>query len=360
MILLSILVAFCVFGQQEARWKGKIEKPDGVKIIKNPNKPLYGEIEFELEEDISIGNKEDENYTFSRVRGLAVDEEENIYASDADKRRIQKFDRRGKYLQTIGKATLELPMKALLDKKTGFLYVLDGRDIKIFNKEGMHLSNIPIRPSDFFLSQDANIFVVAHSGPSVFLRKVNPQGQILMGLANFPFEQIVGAISEGMLPGDDRAGMEYDLLVTQIDIHTLIYGYSREYELNIWDDHGKPILKIRKEEPYREFAEVHKQSVIGDKLPPHLPFFHSLFTDGEGLIFVQKNFPTVFEDRKCDVFSRDGYFLYETSIPRDIKLVDNGYLYTFEPGKIDNNYARQIKRYRIKNWQLIKRGIQKD
>jgi hypothetical protein len=54
MILLSILVAFYVFGLQEARWKGKIEKPDGVKIIKNPNKPLYGETEFELEEDLSI------------------------------------------------------------------------------------------------------------------------------------------------------------------------------------------------------------------------------------------------------------------------------------------------------------------
>jgi len=360
MISLSILVAFDVFGQQEARWKGKIEEEDEVKIIKNPNKPLYGEIEFELEEDLSIGNNEDENYSFNRVRGLVVDEEENIYVSDTDNRRIQKFDRHGKYLQTFGISSLEQPMKALLDKKTGFLYVLDSGAIEIFDKEDACLAHIPIEPSDFFLSPDGNIFVVTYSEPFVFLRKVNSQGRILRELAKFPFEQIVGGFFEGMLPGDDRAGIEYDFFVTQIDIQTLIYGYSREYELNILDDLGKLILKIRKEEPYSEFSKALKQSVMGDLLPPHKPFFHSLFTDGEGLIFVQKNFPAGFEDRNCDVFSRDGYYLYKTSIPRGIKLIDNGYLYTFESGKISNDYAQQIKRYRIKNWQLIKRGIQKN
>ena len=360
MISFSILVASFVLGQQDARSEGKIEKPDGVEIIHNPDKPLYGKVDFELEEEISIGNKEDENYSFSRVRGLAVDDEGNIYASDADKRRIQKFDRYGRFLQTIGKATLVLPMKVLLDEKTGLLYVIDDRDIKIFNKAGTYLSGIPIRPRDFFLARDGNIFVVEYSRPYVFLRKVNSQDQILMELAKFPFEQIVAGFFEGMLPGDGRAGMEYDLWVTQINIHTLIYGYSKEYELNTKDDTGKPILKIRKDEPYREFAEVHKKSITGDKLPPHVPFFHSLFTDDEDLIFVQKNFPSTFEDRKCDVFSRDGVYLYETFIPRDIKLIDNGCLYTFEPGKIENKYARQIKRYRIKNWQSIKKGIQKD
>ncbi|MGB7296590.1 MAG: hypothetical protein WBC70_13475 [Candidatus Aminicenantales bacterium] len=360
LISFSTLVTFCVRGQQEARWQGKIEKSGEVKIINNPNKPLYGKVEFELEEDISIGNEEDGDYSFNRVRGLAVDDEGNIYASDADEQRIQKFDRYGKFLQTIGKATLVLPMKVLLNEKRGLLYVLDGGDIKIFNKEGMYLSHIPVRPSDFLLSQDGDIFVVAYSEPSVFLRKVNSQGQVLMELAKFPFEQIIGRFFEGMLPGDDRAGVEYDLFVTQIDTHTIIYGYSKEYELNVEDDQGKPILKIRKEEPYREFSEYRKQSVIGDRLPPHLPFFHSLFTDGEDLIFVQKNFPSTFEDRKCDVFSRDGLYFYETSIPKDIELIHNGCLYTFEPGKIENKYARQIKRYRIKNWQSIKKGIQQN
>jgi hypothetical protein len=47
---------------QNPQWKGTIEEEDGIKIIRNPNEPLYGEITFELEEDLSIGNEEDENY----------------------------------------------------------------------------------------------------------------------------------------------------------------------------------------------------------------------------------------------------------------------------------------------------------
>jgi len=360
MMSFSIFIAFCVLGQQDARSEGQVEKPGAVKTIHNPHEPLYGKIDFELEEEISIGNEEDENYSFSRVRGLAVDDDGNIYASDADNRRIRKFDRYGRFLQTIGQAALVLPMKILRDEKTGLLYVLDGRDVKIFNKEGMYGSAIPCGPRDFFLAPNGNILIIQYARPSVFLRKVNPQGQMLMEIVAFPFKLIVGGIMEDMLPGDGRTGIEYDLWVTQIDIHTVIYGYSKEYELNIVDDQGKPILKIRKDEPYHEFAEAEKQSVVGDYLPPHMPFFHSLFTDGNNLIFVQKNFPSNFEDRECDVFSRDGHYLYETSFPKDIDLIHNGCLYAFEPGKIENKYARQIKRYRIKNWQSIKKGIQKD
>lgn len=42
-------------GEQKAQWKGKIEYENGVKLIKNPKELLYGEIEFELEKDLSIG-----------------------------------------------------------------------------------------------------------------------------------------------------------------------------------------------------------------------------------------------------------------------------------------------------------------
>lgn len=50
--------------EKNPQWKGTIEKEDGVKVIKNPNEPLFREITFDLEEDLSIGNEEDENYIF--------------------------------------------------------------------------------------------------------------------------------------------------------------------------------------------------------------------------------------------------------------------------------------------------------
>ena len=55
-----IFLSVSAIENQIPQWKGTIEEEDGVKVIKNPNEPLYGEITFQLEEDLSIGNEEDE------------------------------------------------------------------------------------------------------------------------------------------------------------------------------------------------------------------------------------------------------------------------------------------------------------
>jgi hypothetical protein len=63
MLAVCFLVSLVFLGanqSQNPQWKGTIEEEDGVKVIKNPREPLYGEITFDLEEDLSIGN---ETYT---------------------------------------------------------------------------------------------------------------------------------------------------------------------------------------------------------------------------------------------------------------------------------------------------------
>ena len=81
--LLLLLFIFNSYGQEKAEWKGKIEVESGVTIVKNPNKPVYGEIKFELEEELSIGNDRDNNYLFYRVRDVTIDSQGNIFASAA-------------------------------------------------------------------------------------------------------------------------------------------------------------------------------------------------------------------------------------------------------------------------------------
>ena len=95
-LFLSISVLCISFGGQKAEWKGKIEIENGVKIIQNPGYPLYGEIKLELEEDLSIGNENDENYLFYRARDIQVDLEGNIYVLDSGNHRLQVFDKNGK------------------------------------------------------------------------------------------------------------------------------------------------------------------------------------------------------------------------------------------------------------------------
>ena len=92
LIILPFLLLLGFSINQKPQWKGKIEEENGVKVIKNPKDPLFGEIEFELEEDLSIGNEEDENYLFYRSVRIAVDSEENIFVLDRGNCRIQKYE----------------------------------------------------------------------------------------------------------------------------------------------------------------------------------------------------------------------------------------------------------------------------
>ena len=140
LVFLSCLIFIAGFGEQKTEWKGTIVEEDGIKVIINPNEPLYGEITFDLEEDLSIGNEEDENYMFYRGVSIEVDSEENIFVLDRGNFRIQKFDRNGKYLQSIGRqgqgpGEFERPSTLYLDSDDN-LYVEDSGKVHIFNKGG--------------------------------------------------------------------------------------------------------------------------------------------------------------------------------------------------------------------------------
>ena len=46
--------------------KIRVETENGVRVVKNPRAPLYGEITLELEKVRSIGDEKDENTAFYR------------------------------------------------------------------------------------------------------------------------------------------------------------------------------------------------------------------------------------------------------------------------------------------------------
>ncbi|MFW9972453.1 MAG: 6-bladed beta-propeller, partial [Candidatus Odinarchaeota archaeon] len=141
-LFLSVFMMLVSFGGQEAEWRVKIEIEDGVKVIKNPGEPLYGEITFELEENLSIGNEDNENYMFFNLSRIAFDSEQNIFVLDAGNCRIQKFDKNGNFLQTIGRrgqgpGEFEQPRSIQFDLKNR-IYVYDSlrRNLYVFEKDG--------------------------------------------------------------------------------------------------------------------------------------------------------------------------------------------------------------------------------
>jgi len=374
LLLFFINFSFCA-GQkssQKPEWKGKVEIENGIKVIKNPREPLYGEIKLDLKEDLSIGREDDKNSMFYRVRGIAVDDQANIYVADMSNFRVQKFDREGQYLQTIGRqgqgpGEFQQPTKILLDETKGNIYVRDQMKIKVFDKEGKYAADIIPKkyPFDFIIAGDGSIAAklssTTESGDSARdFARINNWGEILKTYASFPFYFLIqGKSGSGTIIVS--SGLEHDLWIAAIDDHSFIYGFSKEYELNIIDLEGNPVFKIRKDEPYHNFPSSVSNRIRKNqyfyKMPPHMAFFYSILTDNDKRIYVQTN-KTEHEPEvkaEVDVFSRDGYYLYKTIIPHGTYVIKNGYLYAHV---VDEDAAMEyVRRFRIKNWDKIKKGI---
>ena len=144
------LIAGFAFAQSgPAGWKGRIVVENGIKTVKNPDQPLYGEFAFELDEDLAIGgDPEKEDYYFPKgTSGLAVDDDGNLFVSDWTNARVQMYDQNGKFVRTIGRkgqgpGEFRYPGRLQIDG-SGRLCVFDMRAIQIFDKAGRFVEKIP-------------------------------------------------------------------------------------------------------------------------------------------------------------------------------------------------------------------------
>jgi hypothetical protein len=353
---------------QKAEWKGKIESENGVKVIKNPREPLYGEIKLDLEEDLSIGKEGDDNYQFYRVRDVEVDNQGNIYVDDMSNYRIQKFDAKGNYLLTFGRkgqgpGEFELPMRVRVDEATGNVYVQDQAfSIEIFDKQGNHLKENRLKDLlfDFSLDDSGNVIAVlqksSERGTFHTLCKIDAKGEIEAKSPEFPYTWYMEKRGENVLVV--TTGYELSLVMTKLDNKTFVYGYSKEYELNVTDQEGKIFYQIRKDEPRPQFSAKEKETFKRKKVPEYKPYYYALFTDPRGRIYVQTNKTWGEEqniEREVDILSRDGFYLYKTKLPHGTYVIRDGFLFALVVN--EEKGGEYVKRYRIKNWSELKEGL---
>jgi len=115
----------------------KIETINGVKHIHN-DKPAWGKtpkVALGFVRKIGELEGDDENYQFYNPRDIEVDKEGNIYILDTGNDRIQKFDRNGEYISTLGRkgqgpGEFNIPTVLCLDSGLN-LHVLDFRNRRI-------------------------------------------------------------------------------------------------------------------------------------------------------------------------------------------------------------------------------------
>ena len=99
---LALLVSSPCIAQE-----AKIEKIDGVTVIRNPKEPVKkagAPSSLNLVKDLCIGDSpDDENYMFSQIGGVMVDVDEDIIVIDEKEVVIKVYDKNGKHLRTFGK-----------------------------------------------------------------------------------------------------------------------------------------------------------------------------------------------------------------------------------------------------------------
>jgi hypothetical protein len=391
-IIACVFIFFSVYAieNQNPQWKGTIEEEAGVKVIKNPNEPLYGEIEFELEEDLSIGNEEDENYLFYRLRNIQVDADGNIYVLDSGNNRLQVFNKNGDYLRTIGKkgqgpGEFDTPSFMNLDKETGNILLTDrSMTVQIFDKEGQYIDksiHLAVLLRDFYVDSDGCIwgkFVLPGMDENHSIKRVISTGEIEKTIAEIPYytNRIKLSHSKAGYTANIGGyffthGYEYDLFISKIDNHTFIYGNSKEYELVVVDKTGKTLFRIRKDEAPEKITKNEEERIkirisgeiakrgyfepdISIEFPDQKPYFFSILTDSRARIYVRKNpiSRESDENHMYDMFSKDGYFLYRIIIPIFPDVIHKGYIYT----RSENEETGEefVKRYKIKNWDQIR------
>lgn len=190
LVLWPILFAIFVFFGQSLSGSQKVE------IIHNPAEPLHGEITLELEQDLILGNESDENYLFYRVWDVKADEQGNIYVLDSGATRIQKYDKDGKFLQTIGRkgqgpGEFERPISLNLDKNKN-LYVSEMVKIHTFDAEGkfVRTTKVPFLYMDFAADGEGHFVftgrITIEVAQNLGILIIDPEGKTEKKIAEFP------------------------------------------------------------------------------------------------------------------------------------------------------------------------------
>ncbi len=379
------LLLFCFltpFGHQKIEWQGSIEQEDGVTVIKNPEEPLFGKIELELEEDLVIGHEEDENFRFYKWISLDVDADGNIHVMDRGSFRIQIFDRNGAYIRTIGRegegpGEFSQPTFLRLDD-AGNTYVEDRTKAHIFDKDGTYVRAFPkpmssrsfkITQKGELLGEDRTIRPPKDLYECVVL--MNDQNKVLKKMAEFYSPKM-----DSMFNRKDRFAIHVpELCFCPAVQDYAVYGFPEEYRLFVADSDGNITKIIEKDEPAEKITNRERDKIIDvlmgniksrpsstqlarEELEKRVliskfrPFFEELRIDEHGNIYAQRLNSYLSEDKRYefDVFNAEGRHTYRLRVPAgviNLRIIKGGYVFS-APYNQEIGYF-QVKRYKIKN-----------
>ncbi len=325
----------------------KIETENGVTVVYNPKTPISlpgVPSTIILKEDLIIGEEtEKEDYWFSFLNSLAVDDSGNIYTIDPKEIKIRVFDSKGKLLRTFGRrgqgpGEFSGPggIKVMPD---GVLVVSDvlSRRITYFNLKGKFLKTVSVNTlPQGSIRIDSRGFVYHYKmdrgDKRIYeLIKYDPDLNPIMKFHSFEKTRKQRVRN----PFPER----YHFDISKDD--NLIWILSSTYDIHVVDPNGKTVKRIlrdyepvkitdsEKEQIKKEESSTFAPLQIKLEFPECYPVVSRLLVDNHDRIYTK----TSEKDGKgciCyDVFDPMGRYISRFSLPENeqVAAIKNNKLY---------------------------------
>ena len=386
-IFLFFLICSSCVKKEENGYPVKIKKVDNVIYIDNPNFPKNLTKEFNLNEELSIGNETDDNYFFLRVRKLFVDDQENIFVLDSGRYIVQIFDKNGRYIRSIGgkgKGPGEFlrPYDLIVDSRK-IIHILDGKNRKIsrYHLNGTFISDLRLKegsPSLFFLDSKGFYFV-NYSIPGNTGERKNKiikytlNGNRLLQSREFieskrKIEEKRGFVLTFKAPFDPKGYFAYDKK------ENFYYGFSDIYEIMLFNTNFEKLKIIKKRDHKRIKVTIEEIKDVKDglkdslkrrgiffdidtiKFPEYHKIFSGIWVDNRGRILI--NTTTKENKAHIDIFNSEGIYLEKMVIngpPEGIPLAWVFYCPVFKDGFIYSVVSNKEEALLVKKYRLLEK-----
>ena len=343
--------------EKGSEWKGTVEEVDGVVVVNNPDVPIYDSDVFYLEEDLFIGESSRDEYIFSNIRGITVDDLSNIFVLDVKEANVKVFNAEGDYSRTISKkgegpGELSMPYTISITSDTE-LMIQDvmNRRLSFFSLEGdflRHVSTAKVNLGRCCFDHNGDIIGIIFGGEedkfNYEVKKLGPDCAVLKTFTSTP------PVNRGII----RPFAPRPLLIFGLQ-STVIFAYPEDYTIHIFDNEGNEIKRIHKE--YKPVTVI--QEHIDDmkerlknlpdtlklEMSPHYAAFLHLSMDEENRLFVNtyENIESELAPT-YEVLDSDGRYIVKIEIPAQPVLWKGGKLYTIEE---DEEGYQIVKRYKV-------------
>ena len=385
-MLLSMMILLIGSGWSLAgNYPAKTETINNVPCTTNPDYPKNGIKEFDLKEELSIGNDTDENYTFGRIKRVDVDDNGTICVLDGRQYQVLLFDKSGKFLRRMsskgeGPGSQLIPNYVALDKKNKMIHILclrlgkisrysiDGkfdRDTKLI---GGKPASIHIVPNRFYITGDVDFN--DDGSRNLVISKFSLKGESMGENLVLPYNSTHPVeFKDNRMLGIKHPLMNkaYAYFANNGDIY---YGYSDKYEITLYNSDLKKIQIIRRNAKRVKVRDDDKQFIYdlyrntyikkGYKITMDMLQMSEYYQVFEGIWKDDKNHLLVnaaHNDHVCqlDVFDQNGVYTEKWRINKPtngipLKDVFAAPLFIDEcvyTAVLDEDGMAMIKKYRL-------------